>query len=121
MQVLDSYENKTYFDGQAGAIYKQHVPLVNASKKPGEWQSYDIIFRAPQFNDDGSLKKPGTFTVLHNGVLVQDHVEIRGTTVNVGTPKYEAHPEKQPLLLQDHGDPVRFRNIWIRPLERQDD
>lgn len=121
IQVLDSYENKTYFDGQAGAVYKQHAPLVNASKKPGEWQSYDIIFRAPRFNEDGSLKKPGTFTVFHNGVLVQDNVEIQGTTVHTGTAKYSAHPDKEPLMLQDHGDPVRFRNIWIRPLEPRKD
>ncbi len=116
VQILDSYENKTYFHGQAGSIYKQHVPLVNASRKPGEWQTYDIIFRAPKFNEDGSVEQSGRFTVLHNGVLVQDHAEILGRTTHIGAPKYQKHPDKEPILLQDHGDPVRFRNIWIRPL-----
>lgn len=116
VQVLDSYENKTYFHGQAGSVYKQHVPLVNASKKPGEWQTYDIIFHAPKFNEDGSVKQPGRVTVLHNGVLVQDHSKILGTTTPSGAPKYEKHGNKEPLVLQDHGNPVRFRNIWIRPL-----
>ncbi len=116
VQVLDSYDNKTYFDGQAASIYKQHVPLVNASKKPGEWQAYDIIFHAPKFNGDGSVKAPGRFTVLHNGILVQDHVEILGGTGPAGPSKYEKHPDKLPLMLQDHGDSVRYRNIWLRAL-----
>lgn len=116
VQVLDSYENKTYFHGQAGSLYKQHVPLVNASKKPGEWQTYDIIFHAPKFNEDGSVKQAGRATVLHNGVIVQDHAKILGTTTHIGAPKYEKHEDKLPISLQDHGDPVRYRNIWIRPL-----
>jgi hypothetical protein len=116
LQVLDSYINKTYYDGQAGAIYKQYAPLVNACRKPGEWQTYDIIFHAPRFDADGKLEKPGTVTVLQNGVLVQDNVEIKGNTGPAGAPKYRAHPLKQSLVLQDHHNPVRFRNIWIREL-----
>ena len=116
LQVLDSYDNKTYFHGQAGAIYKQHAPLVNASRKPGEWQVYDVVYHAPRFEADGQLKKPGTFTVFHNGVLIQDHVELLGNTDNGRASKYTAHEPEQPLALQDHGNPVRFRNIWIRPL-----
>lgn len=115
VQVLDSYQNKTYFHGQAGAIYKQHAPLVNASRKPGEWQTFDIIFRAPRFSG-AKLISPGRLTVLHNGVLVQDHAEIFGTSTHMGAPEYKPHALKQPLLLQDHNNPVRFRNIWIRPL-----
>jgi len=116
VQVLDSYENKTYYHGQAGAIYKQHAPLVNACRKPGEWQSYDIIYHAPRFDSDGKLTKAATVTVLQNGILVQDNVEILGPTGPAGAPKYVAHPFKQPLALQDHGTPVRYRNIWIREL-----
>jgi Domain of Unknown Function (DUF1080) len=116
VQVLDSYINKTYYHGQAGAIYKQYAPLVNACRKPGEWQSYDIIFHAPRFDADGKLEKPGTVTVLQNGVLVQDNVEIKGSTGPVGAPKYRAHPLKLSLVLQDHHNPVRYRNIWIREL-----
>lgn len=116
VQVLDSYENRTYSNGQAGAIYKQHIPLVNASRPPGEWQSYDIVFRAPRFDEDGGLKQPAVFTVLHNGVLIHDHVEVRGSTTYEGLPRYEPHPDRQPLMLQDHGNPVSFRNIWIREL-----
>jgi len=115
VQVLDSYNNKTYFHGQAGALYKQHAPLVNACRPPGEWQTYDIIFHAPRFDGD-KLVKPARVTVLHNGVLVQDNTELLGTTSHMGDPKYEPHPLKQPLQLQDHSNPVRFRNIWIRPL-----
>jgi hypothetical protein len=116
IQVLDSYENQTYFHGQASAVYKQHAPLVNASRKAGEWQTYDIIFHAPRFNADGKILERARFTVLHNGVLVQDNVEVMGITVHEGPPYYETHPEKLPLMLQDHGDLVRFRNIWVREL-----
>ena len=115
IQVLDSYENHTYADGSAGSLYKQSPPLVNVSRKPGEWQAFDIIFIAPRFKD-GKLAKPGYVTVLHNGVLVQNHTEIVGTTAWDAAPAYEAHPEKQPLQLQNHGNPVRYRNIWIREL-----
>lgn len=116
VQVLDSFDNKTYFHGQAGSIYKQHAPLVNASRKPGEWQTYDIIFHAPRFDADDKLVSAARVTVLHNGVLVQDNAEVLGKTGPVGEPRYEPHPLKQPLQLQDHNNPVRFRNIWIRPL-----
>jgi hypothetical protein len=115
IQVLDSYTNKTYFHGQAGAVYKQHAPLVNASRPPGEWQTYDIIFHAPKFEGD-KVVTPARVTVLHNGVLVQDNAEILGNTVHTGEPKYEIYSGKQPLQLQDHHNPVRYRNIWIRPL-----
>jgi len=115
LQILDSYENKTYFDGQAGAIYKQHAPLVNCCRKPGEWQTYDVIYHAPKFEADGKLAKPATFTVLQNGVLVQDNVAVKGTTVWKGEPKYTPHGNG-PVVLQDHGNPIRFRNIWVRPL-----
>lgn len=115
VQVLDSYENPTYVNGQAASIYKQHIPLVNASRKPGEWQTYDIIYRAPRFSDDGELISPATMTVLHNGVLVQLNAEVKGVTVNTGSPYYEKHG-KLPLMLQDHESPVSFRNIWIREL-----
>jgi hypothetical protein len=116
IQVLDSYNNKTYFDGQAGAVYKQHVPLVNVCRKPGEWQTYDIIYHVPRFDDSGNVLKPGRVTVLQNGVLVQDDVEIKGPTSGPANPKYKPHPLKQSLALQDHGNPVRYRNIWIREL-----
>jgi hypothetical protein len=112
IQVLDSFNNKTYPDGQAGAFYGNSAPLVNASKKPGEWQSYDIIFRGPKVQPDGTVK-PGSFTVLHNGVIVQDHVPVKGPTTAA---EVKGMSDKGPLLLQDHGNPVRFRNIWIRPI-----
>lgn len=116
VQVLDSYDNRTYSNGQAGSIYKQYIPLVNASRKPGEWQTYEIIFTAPRFNSDGSLKSAAFATVLYNGVLVQNHVELKGGTTNVGQPVYKKHGDKEPIVLQDHGSPVKFRNIWIREL-----
>lgn len=115
VQVLDSYDNPTYSNGQAASIYKQHIPLVNASKAPGEWQSYDIVFMAPRFNDAGRLVKAAQVTVLHNGVLVQNNVSISGPTSYVGAPNYEAHGPA-PIRLQDHGNPVSYRNIWLRRL-----
>lgn len=113
IQVLDSYNNKTYFDGQAGAFYGHNAPLVNASRKPGEWQSYDIIFHAPKPGAQGKVE-PGSFTVLHNGVLVQDHIPVKGDATTAA--EFKGKGTKGPLILQDHGNPVRFRNIWIRPL-----
>lgn len=117
IQVLDSYENTTYWHGMAGSVYKQHAPLVNASRKPGEWQVYDIVFRAPRFDADGKMVRRATYTVFHNGVLVQDHVEVMGITTHQGPPYYKAHAERLPIALQDHGDLIRFRNIWLRELE----
>lgn len=116
VQILNSYDNKTYTNGQAGAVYKQHVPLVNASRPAGEWQSYDIIFTAPRFSEKGSMITPARLTVLHNGVLVQNNVSLLGPTTFIGSSYYIAHAKKLPLILQDHGDPVRFRNIWVREL-----
>lgn len=117
VQVLDSYRNATYADGQAGALYGQAPPLVNASRPPGRWQSYDIIFRRPRFAPDGTLQSPARMTVLHNGILVQDDVELMGRTVHAAVAHYEAHEPRLPILLQDHGDRVRYRNIWVRSLE----
>jgi hypothetical protein len=114
LQILDSYHNPTYFDGQAGSIYKQHPPLVNACRKPGEWQAYDVIFTAPRFDEQGGVKKPASITVLHNGVVVQNHFELQGGTFYERPPMYETHGPKGPIHLQFHGNPVRFRNIWIR-------
>lgn len=116
LQILDSYENKTYFDGQCGAIYKQHPPLVNACRKPGEWQTYDIIFTAPRFDEQGKLKSPGYITAFQNGILIQDHFPIQGTTAWDKPPQYQPHALREPLSLYYHKDPVRFRNIWIRDL-----
>lgn len=116
LQVLDSYNNETYHNGQAGSIYKQFAPLVNASLGPGQWQTYDVVFTAPVINADGALLTPACFTVFHNGVLIQNHVKLRGPTEYIGIPVYKAHEEKLPLVLQDHKNPVSFRNIWIREL-----
>ncbi|MGD9855816.1 MAG: DUF1080 domain-containing protein [Planctomycetaceae bacterium] len=116
VQILDSYVNTTYYDGQCGSIYKQRPPLVNASRQPGEWQTYEILFTAPRFHEDGQLKFPGYVTVLHNGVVVQNHYELQGGTFYETPPHYEAHALREPISLQFHGNPVRFRNIWIRDL-----
>jgi hypothetical protein len=116
VQVLDSYESETYYNGQAGSIYKDHIPLVNACLPPGEWQTYDIIFKAPIFKEDGRVSYPAYITVIHNGVLIQNHVAITGTTDYIGLHKYKPHANKLPLSLQDHSNPISFRNIWIREL-----
>lgn len=117
VQILDSYQNQTYFDGQAAAIYKQHPPLVNACRKPGEWQTYDIVFMAPQFDLQGRLVEPACATVFHNGVLVQNHFKLAGNTPFTQAPSYTPHPAKLPLELQYHKNPIRFRNIWIREIK----
>jgi Domain of Unknown Function (DUF1080) len=116
LQVLDNYNNRTYSNGQAGSMYKQRIPLVNACRPPGEWQSYDVIFTAPRFNTDGTVKSAARITVLHNGVLVQNNIELWGPTEYIGIPKYKMHAEKLPIELQDHGNPTSYRNIWIREL-----
>lgn len=116
LQILDSYKNKTYGNGQAASIYKQIPPLVNASRKPGEWQAYDVIFTAPKFNIDGLLKSQARITVFHNGVLVQNDMAIWGATQYIGIATNKMHQEKESITLQDHGDAVSFRNIWIREL-----
>ena len=115
VQVLDSYDNVTYADGQASAIYGQTPPLVNASRPPGEWQSYDIVFTSPRFAD-GKMVSTGFVTVFHNGVLTQDHTALLGPTVHHALPKWQAHDPAMPIKLQDHTFPVRFRNIWVRPI-----
>ncbi len=119
LQVLDNYNNATYVNGQAGSIYKQTPPLVNACKKPGEWQAYDVIWTAPRFNDDGSVKSPARVTVIHNGVLVQNNTELKGPTRYIGKASYEKAHGPSPIKLQAHGDksePLSFRNIWVREL-----
>lgn len=115
VQVLDSYESITYPNGQAGSIYKQHIPLVNVTRGPGEWQTYDIIFQSPVFVEDGDVVRPAIVTVLHNGVLIQNHVELSGPTEYIGIPDYSAHG-KGAIMLQDHGNPVSYRNVWVREL-----
>jgi len=118
LQVLDSYNNKTYVNGQAGSIYKQAIPLANPCRKPGEWQTYDVVWTAPIFNADGSLKTPAYVTIFFNGVLVQNHFELKGQTEYIGQPAYKKY-DTSPILLQAHGDPsepISFRNIWVREL-----
>jgi hypothetical protein len=116
IQVLDSYENQTYADGSCGAIYNQYPPLVNASRPPGEWQTYDILWVPPRFAPDGTVLTPPRITALHNGVLIHHNAELFGETAWLDRPPLQAHPEKQPIALQDHGNPVRYRNIWVREL-----
>lgn len=114
VQILDSYDNTTYYDGQCGAIYKQQPPSVNASRGPGQWQTYDIIFEAPRFAESGEVVRPAVVTVLHNGVVIHHRFELQGATSYTEPPRYTKHPEKLPLNIQFHGNPVRFRSIWIR-------
>jgi hypothetical protein len=116
VQILDSYESKTYTNGQAGSVYKQYPPLVNPLRGPGDWNYYDIIFKAPRFDKNGMLTSPATVTVLINGVLVQNNVILKGPTEYIGITNYKEHADALPIKLQDHGNPVRFRNIWVRPL-----
>ena len=117
VQVLDCYDNPTYADGGAGAVYGQHPPMVNACRKPGEWQTYDILFEVPQFGADKKLVKPGYVTVIHNGVVVQNHAEIIGAGTYRKVATYSFHGPTGPLKLQEHGNPVRYRNIWVRPMK----
>jgi len=119
LQIMDSYKNDTYVNGQAGSIYKQGIPLVNPSRKPGEWQTYDVVWTAPRFNANGSLKSPAYVTVFFNGVLVQNHFELKGQTLFIGQPFYKMY-DTAPIKLQAHGDhsePISFRNIWVRKLD----
>jgi hypothetical protein len=116
IQVLDSYENKTYADGSCGSVYNQYPPLVNVSRKPGEWQSYDILWTPPKFTNDGTLRSAARVTVFHNGVVIQNNVELIGETSWLQRAPFKAQPEKLPIALQDHGNPVRYRNIWVREL-----
>jgi hypothetical protein len=120
IQVLDSFENLTYADGQAAAIYGQYPPLVNASRKPGEWQTYDLVFTAPRFKSDGAVESPAYVTMLHNGVLVHNHTPLLGAVAFRALAKYSPHGPEGPILLQDHGHPVRFRNIWVRKIKDYD-
>jgi hypothetical protein len=117
IQVLDCYENITYADGMTAALYGQHPPLVNACRKPGEWQAYDIVFRRPRFDKTGKLESPARMTIFHNGILVQDAAELTGPTAHKARPPYAAHADRLPVSLQDHSNPVRFRAIWLRELE----
>ncbi len=116
IQVLDSYDNPTYADGQAASVYGQFPPLVNASRKPGEWQTYDMVFEAPRF-EGGKVSRPAYVTLVHNGVLVQNHQEFIGQMSHKTIKPYEAHPLEAPLVLQNHDTPVRYRNIWARKLK----
>ena len=121
VQVLDSYQNITYADGQAAAIYGQYPPVVNASRPPGQWQTYDIVFHRPRFGEGGNVLRPARVTVLHNGVLVQDNVALTGPTAHQKRPPYTPHADRLPLMLQDHGSPVRYRNIWLRELHESEE
>ena len=116
IQVLDSHENKTYADGSAGSVYNQYPPLANVTRPPGQWQTYDIIWTAPRFDTEGKLLAKARMTAFLNGVLVQNNVELTGPTAWIGRPPYQAHPERLPIAMQDHGNPVRYRNIWVREL-----
>ena len=116
IQILDSYQAETYHDGQAGAIYKQTPPMANAMRAPGQWNTYDIIWTAPRFNEDGSLKSPAFMTAIHNGVVIQNHFELLGDTPYNRPPAYKQHAPKGPLSIQDHNNPVKFRNIWVREI-----
>jgi hypothetical protein len=116
LQVLDSYKNETYFDGQASAIYKQTPPMVNAMRPPGEWNTYDVAWTAPRFKDDGELESPAYITVFHNGILTLNHFRLEGVSLFTSYPHYEKHGEA-PIHLQNHGNPVRFRNIWVREIK----
>ena len=116
VQVLDCHQNSTYINGMTGSVYKQYPPLVSACKPTGEWHTYDIIFTAPRFKADGTLFTPATMTVIHNGVVVQNHVQLQGPTVYIGLPSYKEHAYKMPIVLQDHGNATSFRNIWVREL-----
>lgn len=119
LQVLDSYKNETYVNGMAGSLYKQSIPLVNPTRPPGQWQTYDVVWTAPTFNADGSLKSPASATVLFNGVLVENHFELKGQTLYIGKPFYKKY-DTAPILLQAHGDPsppISYRNIWVRELQ----
>ena len=117
LQVLDSFENTTYFDGQAGSIYKQTAPLANAMRKPGEWNYYDLIFTVPKFRGNGDIDRPGHVTLIQNGVLMLNHFELMGPTNFIDAPHYKPHAETGPISLQFHGDPVKFRNIWVREIK----
>jgi hypothetical protein len=117
LQVLDSFDNPTYFDGQAGAIYKQTPPMANATRPPGEWNVYDVVWTAPRFKEDGALESPAYITALHNGVVILNHFELKGSTPFNAPPSYKKHPPTGPISLQDHGNPMRFRNIWVRELK----
>jgi len=120
IQIMDSYDNKTYVNGQAAAIYKQYAPLVNAMRRPGEWNTYDVVWTAPTFRDDGSVATPAYVTAFHNGILVQNHVELKGETLYIGSPSYKKHGPA-PIKLQAHGDPsppISFKNIWVRELDK---
>ena len=120
IQVLDSYNNATYVNGQAGSIYKQYIPLANAMRRPGEWQVYDIVWTAPVWNADGTLQSPAYVTAFHNGVIIQNHVALKGETVYIGQPNYDRRYDRAPIKLQSHGDPspvISFRNIWVREIQ----